>query len=126
MTIQFKRRSLLKTGAAALVGAMSQPFTGIPALAAYAAGPTVRRNAFTMATNDPILVGYRKAITAMKALPTNNPCSWTYQAAIHGTDADARANRLEHLPHRFALLLVVAPDVSLLVRTHRQEVFRHV
>ena len=64
---------------------VSQPFTGIPALAAYAAGPTVRRNAFTMAVNDPILVGYRKAITAMKALPTNNPCSWTYQAAIHGT-----------------------------------------
>jgi Common central domain of tyrosinase len=64
---------------------MSQPFTGIPALAAYAAGPTVRRNAFTMAENDPILKGYRKAITAMKALPTDNPCSWTYQAAIHGT-----------------------------------------
>jgi Common central domain of tyrosinase/Polyphenol oxidase middle domain len=85
MNSQFNRRNLLKTGAAALVGAMSQPFTGIPALAAYAAGPTVRRNAFTMATNDPILVGYRKAITAMKALPTNNPCSWTYQAAIHGT-----------------------------------------
>jgi len=85
MTNQYNRRNLLKTGAAALVGAASQPFTGIPALAAYAAGPTVRRNAFTMATSDPILVGYRKAITAMKALATNNPCSWTYQAAIHGT-----------------------------------------
>ena len=50
MTIHLKRRSLLKTGGAALVGAMAQPFIGIPALAAYAVGPTVRRNAFTMAT----------------------------------------------------------------------------
>ena len=85
MNIQMNRRNLLKTGTAALLGAMTQPFMGIPALAAYAAQPTVRRNAFTMAENDPILKGYRKAITTMKALPTNNPCSWTYQAAIHGT-----------------------------------------
>ena len=85
MNIHINRRDFLKTGAVALLGAVSQPFTGIPALAAYAAGPTARRNAFTMAENDPILKGYRKAITAMKALPTDNPCSWTYQAAIHGT-----------------------------------------
>jgi hypothetical protein len=85
MSIHLNRRSLLKSGAAVVAGAMSQTFTGIPALAAYAVGPTVRRNAFTMAASDPILVGYRNAITAMRALPTNNPCSWTYQAAIHGT-----------------------------------------
>lgn len=85
MTLHFNRRDLLKTGAAASLAALAQPFTGIPALAAYAAGPAVRRNAFPMAENDPVLVGYRRAITAMKALPTENPCSWTYQAAIHGT-----------------------------------------
>ncbi|HVF61181.1 MAG TPA: tyrosinase family protein [Thermoanaerobaculia bacterium] len=85
MTIRFNRRDALKTGAAALLGAMSQPFTGIPALADYAAGPTVRRNAFTMAESDPVLRGYRRAIVAMRALPTSNPCSWMYQAAIHGT-----------------------------------------
>jgi len=85
MNSQFDRRNLLKTGTAAVLGAMSQSFIGIPALAAYAVAPAVRRNAFTMAENDPILRGYRKAIVAMKALPTNNPCSWTYQAAIHGT-----------------------------------------
>ena len=85
MNIHINRRDFLKTGTVALLGAVSRPFTGIPALAAYAAGPTARRNAFTMAENDPILKGYRKAITAMKALPTDNPCSWTYQAAIHGT-----------------------------------------
>ncbi len=85
MNAELNRRNLLKTGAAASLAAMSQPFVGIPALAAYAAGPAVRRNAFTMAENDPILVGYRKAITAMRALPDVNPCSWFYQAAIHGT-----------------------------------------
>ena len=85
MTIQLKRRDVLKTGAVALLGAISQPFTSIPALADYAAGPTMRRNAFTMAENDPILRGYRRAIVAMRALPTENPCSWMYQANIHGT-----------------------------------------
>jgi tyrosinase len=85
MAIQLDRRTLLKTGGVALLGAAAQTFTGIPALAGYAVGPAVRRNAFTMADNDPILVGYRKAIKAMKALPTADPCSWTYQAAIHGT-----------------------------------------
>ncbi|MBC8026050.1 MAG: tyrosinase family protein [Steroidobacteraceae bacterium] len=85
MNVRMNRRSVLKAGTAAVVGAVTQPFIGIPALAAYAAGPTVRRNAFTMATSDPILVGYRKAITAMKALPLEDPCSWGYQAAIHGT-----------------------------------------
>src|SRR5262245_7045334 len=85
MSTRFNRRTLLKTGTVALAGAMTQSFVGIPALAAYAAGPTVRRNAFTMANNDPILVGYRTAITKMKALPITDPCSWWYQAAIHGT-----------------------------------------
>jgi hypothetical protein len=85
MSNRIRRRTILKAGAAALGGALAQNFVGIPALAAYAAGPAVRRNAFTMANNDPILVGYRTAITRMRALPTEDPCSWTYQAAIHGT-----------------------------------------
>lgn len=84
MCAQLTRRSILKAGGAALLGGAAT-FTGIPALAGYAVGPAVRRNAFNMASNDPILVGFSKAITAMKALPTENPCSWTYQAAIHGT-----------------------------------------
>ncbi|MET1110630.1 MAG: tyrosinase family protein [Allosphingosinicella sp.] len=79
------RRSLLKAGAAFSVVGASQFFTALPALADYAVGPTVRRNASTMAANDPILRGYRRAIQAMRALPNNNPCSWFYQAAIHGT-----------------------------------------
>ena len=79
------RRGLLKAGAAFSVVGASQFFTAIPALADYAVGPTVRRNASTMAASDPILRGYRRAIQAMRALPNNNPCSWFYQAAIHGT-----------------------------------------
>ncbi len=79
------RRNLLKAGALFSVVGASQFFTGIPALAAYATGPTVRRNASTMAASDPILRGYRTAIKAMRALPNDNPCSWFYQAAIHGT-----------------------------------------
>lgn len=86
---RINRRNLLKAGAAFSVVGASQFFTGIPALAAYAAGPTVRRNASTMAANDPILRGYRIAIKAMRALPNSNPCSWFYQAAIHGTNDPA-------------------------------------
>ncbi len=79
------RRQLLKTGAAVSFVAGSQLFLGVPALADYAVGPTVRRNASSMAATDPILRGYRRAIRAMRALPDTNPCSWFYQAAIHGT-----------------------------------------
>lgn len=79
------RRRFLRGSAAVVVATGTQCFTGIPALADYAVGPTVRRNAFGMNANDPILRGYRRAITAMRALPDENPCSWFYQAAIHGT-----------------------------------------
>jgi tyrosinase len=85
MESRIDRRQLLKTGAAASIVAGSQFFLGVPALADYAVGPTVRRNASTMAANDPILRGYRRAIRAMRLLPNSNPCSWFYQAAIHGT-----------------------------------------
>jgi hypothetical protein len=87
MDIKLTRRSIFKTGAAAVVGVAAQSFVGIPALAGYATGPAVRRNAFNMGNSDPILVGYRKAITSMRALPPSDPCSWSYQAAIHGTTA---------------------------------------
>ncbi|HXV73528.1 MAG TPA: tyrosinase family protein [Sphingomonadales bacterium] len=85
MKYEIDRRALLRMGAAATFVAGAQAFVGIPALADYAAGPALRRNAFTMAANDPVLRGYRKAIQAMRALPDTNPCSWFYQAAIHGT-----------------------------------------
>ena len=85
MATEMDRRRFLRGSGALAVAAGASCFTGIPALAGYAVGPTVRRNASTMSENDPILRGYRKAITAMRALPDENPCSWFYQAAIHGT-----------------------------------------
>jgi hypothetical protein len=85
MVNKLNRRNFLTGSAAMAVATGVQPFIGIPALADYAAGPTLRRNATGMAGNDPILRGYRKAINAMRNLPDENPCSWFYQAAIHGT-----------------------------------------
>ena len=85
MRTALDRRQLLKSGAAVSVFAGANILLGTPALADFAAGPAVRRNASSMAANDPILRGYRRAIQAMRALPDDNPCSWFYQAAIHGT-----------------------------------------
>ena len=97
------RRTFLKTSAASTLVVGSQILVTSPALADFAAGPALRRNASTMATGDPILRGYRRAIAAMRALPDVNPCSWFYQAAIHGT-VDPRnlpSWNTCHLDHRF-------------------------
>ncbi len=85
MAIELNRRHFLRTGTMLMIATGTQYFTGIPALADYAVGPTLRRNASGMGASDPILRGYRRAITAMRSLPDENPCSWFYQAAVHGT-----------------------------------------
>lgn len=85
MQNRIERRTFLKSSAATTIVAGSQFIVSAPALADFAVGPTVRRNASTMAASDPILRGYRRAISAMRSLPQENPCSWFYQAAIHGT-----------------------------------------
>lgn len=43
----------------------------------------VRPDINSLAANHPIIEAYKTAVTAMKALPSNNPVSWQYQAAIH-------------------------------------------
>src|SRR6185295_2526341 len=43
----------------------------------------MRRDVWKLATWDPILFWYAKAVTAMKARPLTDPTSWRYQAAIH-------------------------------------------
>jgi tyrosinase len=48
-----------------------------------------RRNIANLAPNDPVIVAYKDAVTAMKALPSNDPRNWTKQAEIH----------LNHCPH---------------------------
>ena len=77
------RRKFLKTSSAATAAFFgSTLFEGGSLLAA---GPHVRRDVGGLAATSSILKSYKKAIKAMKALPTSNPLSWAYQAAIHGT-----------------------------------------
>jgi tyrosinase len=66
---------------------------GITAIAPYlfgnsetdaAVSPTfVRKDVATLGMSDPILVSYRTAVAAMKALPTSDPRNWTNVASIH-------------------------------------------
>ena len=84
MARHMNRRKFLRAGGSATsIALISQPWIASVAFADYAVAPVKRRAVSGLAANDPILVGYIKAIAAMKALPATNPCSWTAQAAIH-------------------------------------------
>ena len=84
MPRQFTRRRFLSSaGAAASVAVAGSALFNVESL--FAATTYVRRNVGGMSAYDPVITDYRKAIKAMQALPTTNPLSWTYQAAIHGT-----------------------------------------
>lgn len=94
-----RRRFLVAAGATASTVLGSSLFN----LESVWAAP-VRRNLGGMAASDPVLVSYRKAIKAMKALPTTDPLSWDYQAAIHGTTLSGSHiawNTCEHGTHFF-------------------------
>ena len=120
------RRGFLRGGVALVAAASVQFFKGIPALADYAVGPTVRRNASLMSANDPILRGYRRAIKAMRALPDVNPCSWFYQAAIHGT-TDPRNLTAWNTCHTDPdFFWGLAPHVPVLVRADCPKARQHV
>ncbi len=45
----------------------------------------IRSNIYSWATNGPEMTAYKKGIAAMKARPSDDPTSWAYQAAIHGS-----------------------------------------
>jgi Common central domain of tyrosinase/Polyphenol oxidase middle domain len=95
-----RRRFMVTAGAAASTVLGSSIFN----LDSVWAAPVMRRNLGGMAASDPVLVSYRKAIKAMKALPTANPLSWDYQAAIHGTTLSGSHiawNTCEHGTHFF-------------------------
>jgi hypothetical protein len=80
----FTRRRFLSTASVAATAAvLAEPLFDFSV--AKAAVPLVRRDVGRMNASDPILLAYRKAIGAMQALPSTNPLSWAYQAAIHGT-----------------------------------------
>ncbi len=79
------RRRFIATAGAAASAAIIAP--SIFNLGTVFAAPFVRRNLGGLSATDPIIIGYKTAVTAMKALPATDPRSWSYQAAIHGTHA---------------------------------------
>lgn len=59
----------------------------------------IRKNIYTWAVNGPEMTAYKKGIAAMKARPAEDPTSWAYQAAIHGspkTPAKTGWNQCQH------------------------------
>ncbi|MGH3794116.1 MAG: tyrosinase family protein [Pseudonocardiaceae bacterium] len=51
----------------------------------------VRRNIWSLEGSDPwdeVTTGYAKAVAEMRGRPTDDPTSWSYQAAMHATYAD--------------------------------------
>jgi hypothetical protein len=83
MLASFTRRDFLKATSVTAAAVLETSLLGRGGV--YAAAPYMRRNAAHLPAQNPILVSYKKAIKAMKALPQTNPLSWAYQAAIHGT-----------------------------------------
>ena len=47
----------------------------------------VRRDVWSLAPDDPIIDAYTNAVKRMRERPPDDPTSWTYQAAMHGTHA---------------------------------------
>jgi len=50
--------------------------------------PFVRREVRSLPAGDPTLTAYAEAVRAMQERPDDDPTSWYYQAAIHGSEAD--------------------------------------
>jgi tyrosinase len=91
-----RRRFIATAGAAASVAILSPSLFDITSVFA---APFTRRDIGSLSAGDPIITGYKTAVTAMKALPATDVHSWSYQAAIHGTFASsshAAWNTCEH------------------------------
>jgi tyrosinase len=59
----------------------------------------VRREVWSLSSEDPTLPAYAKAVEVMKERSEEDPTSWSYQAAIHGSEAEpalALWNQCEH------------------------------
>ena len=77
-----RRRFLTTLGATASATLLAPSVFDFKLLAGT---PFVRSDVGGLSATGAILTGYEKAIAAMKALPTSDKRSWTYQAAIHYT-----------------------------------------
>ena len=67
---------------------------GVPSVAtaphaSAATAPHVRKNIWTLPSGDQTVEDYAKAVAIMRSRPAADPTSWTYQAAMHGTHANA-------------------------------------
>ncbi|HTC92863.1 MAG TPA: tyrosinase family protein [Terriglobales bacterium] len=78
-----RRRFLVTAGATASATVLGASLFNIETV--LAGPPVVRRDIGGLKASDSIIVSYRKAIKAMRALPDHDPLSWAFQAAIHGT-----------------------------------------
>jgi tyrosinase len=79
---RWTRRQFVKVGLGTSATVAALAATGRRALAVP---PRTRRDVGALTASHSLIVSYRKAVAAMKALPASDPRSWTYQAAIHGT-----------------------------------------
>src|SRR4051794_24702155 len=51
-------------------------------------GPFIRREVRSLPLGDETLQAYAKAVELMQERPEDDPTSWSYQAAIHGSEAE--------------------------------------
>jgi hypothetical protein len=96
-----RRRFIAAAGAATSAAILTPSLLNVSRVFA---APFVRRDIGGLAASDPIISGYKTAVTAMKALPATDQRSWTYQAAIHGTHsglAKTAWNTCEHHTYFF-------------------------
>jgi hypothetical protein len=77
-----RRRFMITAGAAASAVIAGPTLLNVTRVLA---APVMRRSIGGLGASDPIITGYKAAVTAMKALPSTDQRSWSYQAAIHGT-----------------------------------------
>jgi tyrosinase len=66
---------------------MGVPSAAVAPQASAAATPLVRRNIWTLPSGDRTVQEYAQAVAIMRGRHANDPTSWTYQAAMHGTHA---------------------------------------
>jgi tyrosinase len=68
---------------------MGVPSAATAPQASAATAPLIRRNIWTLPNGDQTVQEYAQAVGIMQARPANDPTSWTYQAAMHGTHAQS-------------------------------------
>ena len=78
------RRDFIKTIGLGTAGLSLMALTGgCERLREIIENRPIRRNINTLTATDPVVISYRNAVSAMKALPASDPRSWTAQAQIH-------------------------------------------